>query len=409
MRKTLLLVSLLTLVLLVVSCAAPGGGGPSRNGSTASTGGMEYVFTPDASLIGNAAMFGLAYGQETYVAVGPGGAVISSSDGTDWSISQFNGLSMANGNAPNAHPSRARSLGIAGKNLPPGRTLFDNGYSNVITDNLLDVAYGAGKFIAVGYNGTAWSSTDGADWGEIDSLPASGWSYFQSIAFLNNTFVAFGYDSTQGSSVALTLNADGSSWTSTALPDSNFYAGAAYGNGVYVAVTWCNDNETAIYTSASGTAWTDVPDGSIYLPDDFYSEGSDVVLTSVAFHDGVFVAVGTGYDNNLNRYVPLILVSTDGFEWISQDLPNLTPSGLSGTIQCLLTGVTATDAGFVAVGDFYVTDFWGTFAASMVLTSTNGRSWQHDYYASDLSGGVVSGSGFSSVGLGENLYCWWAM
>jgi hypothetical protein len=77
-------------------------------------------------------------------------------------------------------------------------------------------------------------------------------------------------------------------------------------------------------------------------------------------------------------------------------------------IEAGLTGVAATDAGFVAVGDFYTYDSESTtFASSIVLTSTTGRSWQHDYYNSSLSGAVASGNGMSAIGLGDNLLDWW--
>ena len=418
MKKTLLSFLILALALLVVGCSGAGGGGPTpgRGGSTTSTGGMEYVFTPDTSGIGSPSFFGLTYGNGTYVAVGNSGTVIASSDGTDWNLTE-NERSMVNiANKAKGHITRARFLagpraalgsGFAGKRLPAGRTLI-NGGSSEIDDNLIGVAYGAGKFVAIGDRGSLWSSTDGASWMQVESVSLY---WFDSIAFLNGKFVAFGYDADYA--VVLTSN-DGSSWTTTQFPDYyDFFAGAAYGNGVYVAVTW-NWNGSPIFTSTNSNDWTAVSNGSILLPASFYQNTesgyeSEIELTGVAFHDGVFVAVGTAvkYAYESSRNVPLILVSTDGTNWSSQDLPDLTPPGLSGTIEAGLAGITATDAGFVAVGDFYTSGERMMFASSIVMTSTTGRSWQHDYFNSSLSGAVVSGNGISAIGLGDCFLNWW--
>jgi len=419
MKKSLLAFLLLAIVMVFVGCPNPGGGGPAstpiRGGSTTSTGGLEYVFTPDVSNISSPNIFGLTYGNGAYVAVGTSGTVIASSDGTDWDLTEQRVLSMVKtANNGKAHLTRARflagsrtalNLGIAGKKLPAGRTLINSGYNSDITDDLIGVAYGAGKFVAIGNQGSAWSSADGTSWTEID-LSTLSMSQFQSIAFLNGEFIAFGYDGETGNYVVLT-SSDGSTWSSTTLSTSDFYASTAYGNGVYVAVTW-DWSGSPIFTSANGTDWTAVSNESVLLPASFYSEGFNIMLMSVAFHDGVFVAVGTAENFNSYTNVPLILVSTDGIHWSSQDLPDLTPSGLSGTIESGLAGVAATGAGFVAVGDFYMQgDGSTTFGASIVLTSTTGRSWQHDYYNSSLAGAVVSGNGMSAVGLGEVFYQWW--
>ena len=425
MKKSLRAFLFLAVALLVVGCTAPGGGGPSstpnRGGSTTSTGGLEYVFTPDTTNAGldnsdwPLYFFGLAYGNGTYVAVGTLGTVLTSTDGTDWYVRENNynndrSIAKSKHTIP-GRPVQARTLvgarktlglGSTGKSIPVGRALINNGYRSDIWDDLIGVAYGAGKFVAIGYNNDAWSSPDGTSWTPID-LSAQSLYDFESIAFLNGKFVAFGYG--ESGCVVLT-SGDGSSWSSTTLSNGDFYAGAAYGIGVYVAVTWSESN-SSIYTSANGSGWTAVSNGSISLPASYYGEGLNIELTSVAFHDGVFVAVGTAWNNSLDKNVPLILVSTDGINWSSQDLPDLTPPGL-GTANAYLTGIAATDAGFVAVGDFYMQgDGSSPFAASIVLTSTTGRSWQHDYYNSSLSGAVVSGNGISAVGLGDNLFDWY--
>jgi hypothetical protein len=421
MKKSLRAFLVLAVALLVVGCAAPGGGGltPNRGGATTSTGGLEYVFTPDVSYFGGPSLFGLTYGNGKYVAVGTSGTVIASSDGTDWNLTEQRARSIAKTTySDKGHLTRARFIagsraavgsGIAGKKLPAGRTLIDSGYSSDISGNLLGVAYGAGKFVAIGDDGFSWSSTDGTSWTQVGGV-SLGW--FTSIAFLNGKFVAFGYD---GDYVVLT-SSDGSAWSSAPMSTSDFCAGSAYGNGIYVAVVWSGSG-SPIFTSTNGSNdWTAVSNGSILLPASLYQSTesgyeSDIELTGVAFHDGVFVAVGTavshGYESDRN--VPLILVSTDGINWSSQDLPDLTPSGLGGNnIEAGLTGVAATDAGFVAVGDFYTYDSESTtFASSIVLTSTTGRSWQHDYYNSSLSGAVASGNGMSAIGLGDNLLDWW--
>jgi len=100
-----------------------------------------------------------------------------------------------------------------------------NYYSNINA-----IAYGNGKFVACAASGRMATSTDGATWTAIDT--GTIFEGYYSIAYGNNKFVVFG----AGGEMA--VSTDGVIWT--AVTDSKFgtdtIRAIAYGNGKFVAV-----------------------------------------------------------------------------------------------------------------------------------------------------------------------------
>ena len=111
-------------------------------------------------------LYGVAYGNNSFVAVGIGGAVAVSTDGTNWA-SQNSGTS----------------------------------------ENLRGVAYGKGVFVAVGDHGLILSS-DGFNWTTVSSGTDAS---LNSITFGAETFVAVGIDLV-GDATILT-SSDGATWS----------------------------------------------------------------------------------------------------------------------------------------------------------------------------------------------------
>ena len=117
--------------------------------------------------------------------------------------------------------------------------------------------------------------------------------------------------------------------------------GVTFGNNTYNFVTvgsWV-DTSNAVHTftmvsSDNGNSWTTGPASPMSVP-----------LSSVAYSNGVFVAVGA---------LGTILSSTDGYNWNRRN---------SGTVENL-AGVTSGDGTFVAAGD-----------SGALLTSTDGTKW----------------------------------
>jgi hypothetical protein len=139
--------------------------------------------------------------------------------------------------------------------------------TNISTGSYLRaVIYGAGKYVAVGDNGTIITSVDGNYWtpqatGTTDGL----WS----VVYEGGKFVAVGGKTTLTST-------DGQAWNKKQITSVDDLRGLAYGNGLYVAVG-LNAN---IITSPDGVTWTTM----------YHYDGID--LYGISFQGGRFVAVG---------------------------------------------------------------------------------------------------------------------
>ena len=240
-------------------------------------------------------------------------------------------------------------VGLNGGPLPSCRS-FGTWVSRAsgTTNTLNDVAYGNGRFVAVGGNFSVATSTNGVDW--TTQFIASGIP-LNSVSFGNGLFVA------AGGSGFIRTSINGTTWSTIQISSAHLN-GVAWGGGTFVAV---GTNGT-ILTSANGTNWT--------------SRSSFVtnVLSAVTYGNGRFVAVGnSGY----------VLVSTNGgTNWTSRaagTLMNLTDVTFGGT--------------FVAVG-----------ASGTILNSIDGLSWTARSLGTgvDFSSVTVDGSRFVAVGNSTN-------
>lgn len=181
-------------------------------------------------------LYGVAYGNRTYVAVGEFSAVtptiiLTSQDGVNWV-----------------------------------RRRVDDLYQS-----LLDVVYAQGQFVAVGGFGTILTSPDGITW---TRQPRLTYAHLRGITYGNGLFVAVG---DQG--VILT-SPDGVNWTARDIGfPSPYFSDVAYGDGKFVAVAWSTPNY--FYISSDGLTWTrqQNPDPN----DSFWG---------IAYGNGVFGAVG---------------------------------------------------------------------------------------------------------------------
>ena len=200
----------------------------------------------------------VAYGANSFVAVGDTGTIVTSADGTLW----------------NSHK-------------PTGNT-----------SDLKSVSYGKKKFIAVGSAGTIFSSADGSNWSDISAnfkLPTGTTvrPNLNAITYGNNQFYAVGDGGT------LLSSSDGSVWVNNSnasgLTSQNLN-GIVYSNFTFVAV---GANGT-ILTLLNQGVWQAVDSGTV--------NG----LNAVASNRSVFLAVGTA---------GTILSSPDGVNWSTQASP----------------------------------------------------------------------------------------
>ncbi len=237
------------------------------------------------------ALNGYAYGAGTHVAVGAGGTLRTSTNGIDWTV----------------------------KKLP--------------TDaNLQAVAYGNGRFVAVGYY-TMWQSTDGQTWHEVKNAGGA----FTAILYAGGRFVAMG-------AYASVTSVDGLTWQFGYHGFAEAYRAIVYSGTQYVAAGSGGALAGRILTSPDGLTWTS------------RLATTTGRLRGIASNGSRLVALG---ENNV------LASSTDGVNW---------------TVGAMMT-VTGTPPDYFAVaskdGRFVATGGQSTVSGqqSVVATSTDGLTW----------------------------------
>jgi len=205
---------------------------PTASWATLSPNGYSYYY--------NRNLYGVAFGNSTFVAVGDYGKIVRSTD---------NGASWSHVTSGKYEGSGAYSL--YGTNYLRGVTFGNNtfvavGYTGKIirstndgsswdnvtavnSDNLYGVTFGNGTFVAVGQSGTIIKSTNnGASW----SSSSSGGKTLNGVTFGNNIFMAVGEDGRIVKSTAdgVTSTDDGSNWSSSSSGTTNDLKGVTFGD-----------------------------------------------------------------------------------------------------------------------------------------------------------------------------------
>src|SRR5690606_38234663 len=155
-------------------------------------------------------LYGVAYGNGLWVAVGAKGTILTSTNGTSWT-----------------------------------------GRSSGTTNNLNTVAYGNGLSVAGGDSGTIRTSTNGTSW---TSRSGGTRNNLNTVAFGIGLWVAVGASGT------ILTSTNGTSWTARSSGTTNHLNPVAYGIGLWVAV---GANGT-ILTSTNGTSWTSRTSGMMF-------------------------------------------------------------------------------------------------------------------------------------------------
>lgn len=155
------------------------------------------------------------------------------------------------------------------------------------------VAYGDGKFVAVGSIpgggiDKAIYSEDGINWVETPMPSSQSW---RSVVYGDGKFV-----SVAGMSGVAAYSEDGVNWIETTISRTGNWSQLIHGNGKFVTTSY-NDCDKAIY-SEDGINWVETP-----LP-------SSQSWRSIAYGDGKFVAIAC--DSDKEAY------SEDGINWVGQ-------------------------------------------------------------------------------------------
>ena len=123
------------------------------------------------------------------------------------------------------------------------------------------IAYGNGKYVAVGANGYVTTSTDGVNWTTPKQIAGSSYTW-NGIIYANGKFVVCG----QYSYIA--VSTDGTNWTTYKVDSSATYnwADIAYGNSKFVVVGSSGLRKIRITGSSSCRSGSPILKFSEWLP-----------------------------------------------------------------------------------------------------------------------------------------------
>ncbi|MFO1498317.1 MAG: hypothetical protein U1G07_08000 [Verrucomicrobiota bacterium] len=161
---------------------------------------------------------------------------------------------------------------------------------------LRQIKFDAGEFVAVGESGTILVSSDGLNWDRATSPVQQD---LQACAYGNGTWLAI-----SGSGAALT-STNGRNWTAHAIPltaETSGISDVTYGNGIFAVPAG-----SALFTSVNGAAWSEA---TVAHP------WSVRLGSKIAFGDGKFVVGASKVADRLGTLFELF-VSTNAVEWTS--------------------------------------------------------------------------------------------
>jgi len=257
------------------------------------------------------------------------------------------------------------------------------------TNNWRAIAYGNGKYVAVGDNGYVTTSTDGVNW-TTPIQKQSGISNWSKIVYGNGKFFAFtnyGY---------VTTSVDGITWADPVKSNlSGQMTNVAYGNGKLVALSY--GGRASI--STDGKTWTVTYTSSLNTTYNLiiYANNRFIALCgtySICSTDGITwqenkISVGNSTDLAFgnNRYVLVGYGGTDGSVSISND--GITWSKINQSLGFRFLRIIYVRDTFVAIGQI----FTGTNKYTNELyatTSKDGTTWTTLKQINDESGSTIT-------------------
>ena len=220
----------------------------------------------------------IAYGNSTFVSVGQSGThLYSRDDGTSWSTGTWSETGHITGVAFGKNTFIGVSSTFLTKSTDNG-SIWEQECSGM---RVYDVAFGNSKFVGSGAEGAIGIYDNDSE--TTCSLGSSNTTThtLYGITFGNNQFFSV------GSSGKLIISSDnGSNFTNVTTPVTKSLYSIVFGNNIFVAV----GSRTVVVSNNDGSSVTG---------------GNTVTFKDVTFGNGVFVAVG----------YKIIYTSTDGVTW----------------------------------------------------------------------------------------------
>ena len=286
------------------------------DGIACSADGINWIAVTD-SAYASGSIRGIAFGVNKFVAVGKGqqgSTIIYSADGISWTA------------------------------IPPGitngtTTTFGGRYDSV---EIFDIVYGGDKFVAVGGSKMAYS-TDGTSWtaippGTVNNTTSTFYpDAINRIAYGGGKFVAV------GSGGKMAYSSDGISWTAipsgtanntTTTFDTTVIKDITYGGGKFVAV----GSGGKIAHSTDGVSWISIPPGTINGTTTTFDTDQ---VNCITYGGGRFVAVGS---YSYASYRIKVSYSTNGENWYAATTIN------TGTHPTEFLSIAYGDNKFITVG-----------------------------------------------------------
>jgi len=254
-----------------------------------STDGISWYAIPVGTSDGYSTTFdtttirGIAYGAGKFVAVGHGGKKAYSTDGTSWYAIPVTDTT----NLYSIVYGVDKFVAVGQYGIMAWSTTGDTGWTAVTTTTfgssfIFGIVYGVDKFVAVGSGGgiMAWSTTGDTGWTAVATTTFT--SPIYGIAYGDGKFVAVGFGEMAWSTA-------GTSWTAVTAPESALFdiRCIAYGGDKFV--TGGNSGRMA-YSTDGINYWTAITPGSTNGTTTTFGTGS--YIYGIAYGDGKFVAVG---------------------------------------------------------------------------------------------------------------------
>ena len=305
-------------------------------GTTLGAAGIDWDLR--ASQVGP--LYSVTYGNGTFVAVGPIGNVMTSTDGVRWiardpgNSAIWNSVAYGNG----------RFVAVSCDPAGPGAMYSLDGIS--WTDGVggfrstacwRSVAYGNGYFVAVGDPAVSWRSPDGAQWFSSGSTPGAS----PAVVFAQGRFLALIPGLVAGSGTSMITSPDGAQWdlaAQDALPGTG-WSGLTYGDGAYVATASTGAPGRAAASSINGTTgWIQGLTPAGFSPDPTWA--------SAAYGEGIWVAVNSGIG------APEMMTSPNRINWTERATGT---AGFRWTSVTYARGlfVTVSNQGYIATSGTY--------------------------------------------------------